>query len=321
MPHGVPNRSTLSDARIADLLEALDKLTAGPRPGQRPVHAKAILCSGIFTPTPQARTLTRAPHANQPSTPITVRFSNASGLPLSADNDPAQGSPRGMAVRWHLAPHVHTDIVTHSIDAFPTRTADEFLDFLHAALASTPDAPKPTPIEQFLASHPAALAFVTAPKPIPTSYAHESFFGVNAFKFTNAAGHSRFGRIRVRPHANNFYLSPEEAAAKDPNFLVTELTARLANQPVRHQIKIQLAEEGDDPNDATSHWPESRQELDFGTLTLTKVEDPTTPENQRTIFDPVPRVEGIDPSDDPLIEVRAAIYLLSGRRRRASAPT
>ena len=34
------------------------------------------------------------------------------------------------------------------------------------------------------------------------------------------------------------------------------------------------------------------------------------------IFDPIPRVDGIEPSDDPLLELRAAIYLLSGRRRR-----
>ena len=30
------------------------------------------------------------------------------------------------------------------------------------------------------------------------------------------------------------------------------------------------------------------------------------------------RVEGIDPSDAPLLELRAAVYLISGRRRRAA---
>jgi len=35
------------------------------------------------------------------------------------------------------------------------------------------------------------------------------------------------------------------------------------------------------------------------------------------IFDPIPRVDGIDASDDPLLELRA-VYLLSGRRRRAA---
>jgi DMSO/TMAO reductase YedYZ molybdopterin-dependent catalytic subunit len=36
-------------------------------------------------------------------------------------------------------------------------------------VASGPGAPKPPPIVSFLATHPAAKAFVEAPKPIPTS--------------------------------------------------------------------------------------------------------------------------------------------------------
>ena len=39
---------------------------------------------------------------------------------------------------------------------------------------------------------------------------------------------------------------------------------------------------------------------------------------RKMIFDPVPRVDGIDPSGDPLTDVRSEIYLLSGRRRRAN---
>jgi len=42
-------------------------------------------------------------------------------------------------------------------------------------------------------------------------------------------------------------------------------------------------------------------------------------EQKHIIFEPIPRVEGIDPSEDPLIELRAAIYLLSGRRRRGAS--
>jgi catalase len=41
-------------------------------------------------------------------------------------------------------------------------------------------------------------------------------------------------------------------------------------------------------------------------------------EQKNIIFDPIPRIDGIEPSDDPLLELRAAIYLLSGRRRRAA---
>ena len=78
-----------------------------------------------------------------------MRFSDATGLPTIADNDP-NASPRGMAIRFHLAEHVHTDIIAHSVDGFPVRTVDEFVGLLRAIRASGPDAAKPTPIEVFL---------------------------------------------------------------------------------------------------------------------------------------------------------------------------
>ena len=93
-------------------------------------------------------------------------MSDFAGIPAIPDYD-ENASPRGFALRFYLAEHVHTDIIGHSIDGFPTRTIEEFLQFLRAAGASGPGAPKPTPVESFLGSHPAALAFVQAPKRYP----------------------------------------------------------------------------------------------------------------------------------------------------------
>jgi catalase len=181
-----------------DLLQAMDNIF-GVHPGHRPAHAKGIVFSGMFRPSPQAASLTRAPHVQRETTPVTVRFSNSGGIPTVADNDPNDASPRGIAIRFHLAEHVHTDIIGHSHNGFPVRTAEEFLEFLRALAASSAATTKPTPIESFLASHPKALQFVQAPKPIPTSFARESFFGVNAFRFTNKDGVSRYGRYRIIP--------------------------------------------------------------------------------------------------------------------------
>ncbi len=267
-------------------------------------------------PTPAAATLTRAPHANQPSTPVTVRFSDFAGVPTVPDNDPQGASPRGIGIRFNLAAHVHTDIVAHSTDGFPTRTGAEFLEFLHALPLSGPTATKPTPLDLFLGSHPKAVEFLTTPKPIPTSFAHESFFGVSALHFANAAGETQFGRFRIRPVAGNEYLSDADAAKKSPNFLMDEMGERLAKGPVQFKIVVQLAAPGDVVDDATLHWPADREELEFGTITITKKENEMDPELHKIIFDPIPRVDGIEPSADPLFDVRAAIYLMSGRRRR-----
>jgi len=263
--------------------------------------------------------LTRAPHATRSSTPVTVRFSLAAGIPTSSDNDPDASGPQAIAIRFHLADHVHTDIIAHSHNGFPVRTGEQFLAFLRAAAASGPDVPAPPPIAAFLADHATAKAFVEAPKPIPTSFAQQAYFAVTAFKFTNAAGKTRFGRFRVVPAAGTAFLSAEQAATKTADFLAAEMSERLAAGSVAFRIQVQLAETGDEVTDSTAVWPENRPVIEFGTLTIRDRVDELAPERRKIIFDPVPRVDGIDSAGDPLTDVRSEIYLLSGRRRRAAA--
>jgi catalase len=249
---------------------------------------------------------------------VTVRFSDFAGIPTVSDNDPQNASPRGCAIRFHLAEHRHTDIVAHSVDNFPSRTAEGFLDFLNALIATDLAGPHPNAIEKFLGAHPAALTFVQTPKPIPTSFGKESFFAVSAFKFTNADGVSRYGRYRVLPVAGNEYLDEAGAAVRSPNFLFDEIKQRLAKEPVKFHIVVQVAEDGDIVDDATVRWPEDRPQLTFGEISLKEITRNNASEQQQIIFDPIPRVDGIEASADPLFEPRANIYLMTGRRRRAA---
>src|SRR5215475_10932172 len=141
---------TLANPVLAQqLLDAFDQLQ-GVHAGFRPAHAKGLMCSGVFEPSAEAAKLTRAPHAAWPSTPVTVRYSNSTGIPTIPDNDPALSGPRGMAVRFHLGDHVHTDIVAHSANGFPVHTGEEFLEFLRAVVASRSG--KPEGVGAFLAT-------------------------------------------------------------------------------------------------------------------------------------------------------------------------
>jgi catalase len=298
-----------SDEKIVQLAnDLLAQFTTmfGLHPGFRAAHAKGVMMSGTFTPSREATALTRAPHATSNSTPVTVRFSDGTGLPSIPDNAP-EANPRGCAIRFHLGDHVHTDIVSHSTDGFPTRTGQEFLEFLRAAATGDPSA--------FLATHPAALAFVQAPKPSPASFAREAYFGVTAFRFVNQTGVARYGRYRIVPEAGIQHLDDAMAKSKDVNYLFDEITQRIAAGPIRFGLQLQLANDGDVVDDATNHWPADRPVVSFGNIVLT-AKTPDDGSHRRIIFDPIPRVEGIEPSADPLLELRAAIYLLSGRRRR-----
>jgi catalase len=299
-----------------DLLQQFDQLF-GLHPGFRAAHAKGLMLTGNFKPAAAAKLITRAPHIQRESTPVTVRFSNSTGLPQIPDNTP-DANPRGLAVRFNLAEHVHTDIVSHSTDGFPTRDGYEFLELLRAVAASGADVPSPKPVEKFLGAHPAALAFVQAPKPFPSSLAREIYYAVTAFAFSNDAGDKRFGRYRIVPELGNDYLTDEQVAGLAENYHYDELAGRVAKGPIRLRILVQLAEAGDVVDNATVHWPENRKIVEFGTIELTQVMPDSVAQQKHIIFDPIPRVDGIESSGDPLLELRAAIYLLSGRRRRAA---
>jgi len=295
--------------------QLVDTLNAifGKHPGFRAVHAKGIVCEGEFTPVASAATLSKAPHLQGKPVRVTVRFSDGTGLPEIPDGIP-DASPHGMAVRFQLPGGGRTDIVSNAFNGFSVATGEDFLALLRAVVENRKGDPKP--LETFLAAHPRAKKVVGTPKPTPASFATQPYFSVNAFEFINTEGKSRFGRYQIHPVADPKFLTPEEAAKQPPNFLIDEIGERLSKGPVRFRLIVQLAAEGDKVDDATEVWPDDRPTVELGVLTITgKVADNDAA--QRALaFDPLHLVEGIEASDDPLLEVRSAAYAISRRRRR-----
>jgi catalase len=175
-----------------------------------------------------------------------------------------------------------------------------------------------SPLEKYLGSHPAALAFVQAPKPPASSFAREAYYGLNAIRLISKDGASQYVRYRIVPEAGIDHIDAAAAAAKGPNYLFEEIEQRVAKASVKFKLVVELAEAGDTVDDVTVHWPDSRKQVELGQITLTGHQPNDAPEQKYVIFDPIPRVDGIEPSADPLLELRAAVYLLSGRRRRAA---
>lgn len=296
------------------IVNTLTKLSGGPHHGYRANHAKGIVVQGEFVPAKSAAGLSKAVHLQTKPSPVTVRFSNATGVPTIPDAD-GNAFPKGIAIRFQLADGVYTDIVSISTNGFPAAKPEDFLGLLNAIAASGPDAIKPTPVEQFLGSHPAALAFVKMPKPAPVSFATQAFYGVNAFKFTNAKGQVQYGRYRITPVNGAQFLSKEETAKAAPNYLIDELPARLSKAPAKFNIAVQLAEKGDDVNDPTMVWPETRKQVELGTLTLNNVDANGVIFEKTTMFNPLTLVDGIEASEDPILLARPGAYAVSYGRR------
>jgi catalase len=295
-------------------VDTMNKLAGGPYPGYRANHAKGVLVTGTFTPAKSAASLSKAPQFAA-AVPVLVRFSDPTGLPTIPDASP-QASPHGIAIRFDLPGGANADMVCLSANSFPVSKPEDFLAMLRAIGASGPGAAKPTPIETFLAGHPAAAKWVSTPRPPPQSFATLAYYGINAFKFTNASGKSRYGRYEILPDAGQKVLAEAEVAKADPNYLIKELPARLAKGAVNFHLFVQLAKPGDVTDDATVVWPASRDRIALGTLTLTKmVPDQETAQKTLVYFNPLALPEGIDPSDDPILLARPPAYGVSFGRR------
>ena len=301
-------------------VELVDALNAvfGKQTDNRAVHAKGIVLEGKFTPSADAASLTKAPHLQAGTTvPVTVRFSDFAGVPTIPDTDP-NASPRGMAVKFKLPDGSNSDLVMHSYNGFPTATAEEFRDLLLALAASGKDAPKPTPLEKFFETHPIAKTFLTAEKSAPVSFATLPYYAVNSFKFTNAKGDSTVVRYQMLPEGDAEYLTKEQLAAAGPNYLEEEIRKRVADDPVRMKLQVQLAEPGDKIEDPAIAWPDSRKTVELGVVEFDKV-DPDSDAAQRALLfieNAVPA--GIEPAD-PMVDIRSQAYAVSFARRHATA--
>lgn len=297
------------DASLAEqIVDALNKAD-GSYPGFRANHAKGLVAEGSFAPTVEAAHLSSAALFQGTTIPVTIRFSSGSGIPTVADGSP-RANPHGISIKYHLPDGSETDMVLNSRKFFPVATGEEFRDLELAAAASPPGSPKPTALETFIVGH----SLVAIPVATPESLAEEQYNGLNAFIFTNKAGVRQAVRYQVVP-PQVVHLAPEDAIKRDPNFLFDEIRARIAQGPVIFQLKAQLANPDDPITDATKVWPAERRIITLGTLTIRKVAADSDKAQKELLFLPGQVTDGIEPSDDPLIQARDDAYAVSFARR------
>jgi catalase len=280
----------------------------------RAVHAKGTILEGSFTPTARARDLSQATVFSGGPVPVTVRFSDFTGIPDIPDTI-GDANPRGFAIKFHFEAGGELDLVTHSFNGFPTRTSEEFSQLLRAIGASGVDAGKPTALDRFLGAHPIAKAFLTTQKPPPTSYGTLNYFGVNAFTFTDAAQRRRAVRYRFVPSAGEQVLDAAALQAKGPNYLQEEIKARVAAAPIVFDWFAQVGEPGDLTDDPSIAWPESRELAKLGTVTISKLDPEPMKTDKALLFLPGRLPVGIEIAD-PMIAMRSAAYPISFAERQ-----
>jgi len=165
----------------------------------------------------------------------------------------------------------------------------------------------------FLADHPEtvqALALIKK-RQVTSGFANSTFNSLNAFRFVAAAGASvpvRWSTVPVQPVAAD---SAEPSAAGDKNDLFDDLIAQIAQHPQQWRLIMTIGQADDPTNDATLPWPGGRQQIDACTITIDEASSEDSGRCTAVNYDPLVLPSGIEPSDDPLLSTRSAVYARS----------
>jgi catalase len=296
-----------------DAVGAMNDAT-GRHPGFRAAHAKGTLWSGTFAATPDAKRLTRAVHMQGDPVRATVRFSNGGGNPNIPDY---AKEGRGLAVKLYLADGTKTDFVAVSTPVFVVRTPEDFVE-LSRLRKPDPETGQPDMerLGAWLGEHPEALPaiqHVLGADP-PASYAQVVYNGLHAYRWVNADGQARYVRFGWQPEAGEATISADEAREGGPDYLQEEIVRRVEVGPVAFRLVVRLAEKGDPVDDPTAAWPEEREAVEVGRLEITGPEEERERGDDVLVFDPTRVTDGIELSDDPILQFRPKAYSVSIER-------
>ncbi|MHC6226207.1 catalase family peroxidase [Pseudomonas sp. X10] len=306
--------STRADAaRMVDAFEA----ATGEHPGFRRNHAKGICISGRFDSNGRGAEWSHTAFLRQGSFPVIGRFSVAGGDPSVSDT---RSHLRSLALdmregneSWRMA--------LNSVPVFFVSTPQALFEQLRAAV---PDpgttVANPHRLSEFRRTHPEIRPFEEWLQAHPPSsgFDNGTYYSVNAFYFTDAAGGKHLVRWRMEPETPYTALNERQIEQNDPDLLTYDLVTRLAQNAARWHLILTLALPGDVSNDATQRWSRpGHREIDAGVLVIDQQQSQIDGPCRDIDFNPLVLPRGIQPSDDPLLHARAAAYAESHRRRLA----
>ncbi|GLU55179.1 catalase-related peroxidase [Dyadobacter frigoris] len=295
-----------------EIVERIGKIL-GYFPGYRTLHADGRFYQGKFQANATAKEYTRAMHLQGNEVPVTVRFSKGGGDPYAHF-----GNTVGMATRFYLPDGRVTNMVMLSQKLFIANTVEQFLGLLEAGLPTEPNGPvNKAGLQQFLAVNPNTYAVfkMRGESLAPISFAHTEFNSVHAFLFVNSENIVTPARIHWVPVAGIKGQPVEVLTNEGLAVLYEELEDRFKHEPVGFDLVLELAEVGDPLNDATALWPEGRTRIAIGRLTLTGTITEAELSDKVMNHDPTALTDGIEPTDDPILQIRRGVYEVSAAQR------
>jgi len=287
----------------------------GTHAGFRRGGAKGICAEGHFTGAAEGKAMSIAAAFSGERIPVIARFSVGGGNPQASDK---ARSMRGLALQFSLPGSERWQMANISAPVNSVSTPQNMLSFLESRrLDPETKRPDPAKVAAFNNAYPEVKAQAEwfAKHGVPASYAGVNYWGVHAFKFSNAMGQTQYARWVFEPAGGQELLDDEKLNPLPDHFLADELRRRIAAKPAEFLMRLQLAEAGDNLVNPTLQWPEGRKTVTVGRLVIDKVEAGTGGACDPITFNPLVLPKGIEPSDDPVLHARAAAYAVSLSRR------
>jgi catalase len=309
--------SRLTQSRMIDAFRE----ASGTHAGFRHNHAKGVCVAGWFESNGQAAAWSKAALFESGRVPLIGRFALAGGMPFQSD---LPNTVRSMALRLMPANGAEWRTGMNNIPVFVVNSAEGFYEQL---VASKPDPatgkPDPAAMKEFLSRHPEttrAVALIKA-QPASAGFADSTFNSLDTFRLVNSAGAS----VPVRWAAVPLQEAVIQASSPDDdsphtasgNRLFDDLIAQLHEHALQWRLVITLAQPDDPTADATLAWPDDRRHIDAGIVTVNQVSSEDDGACTDINFDPLVLPPGIEPSDDPLLSARSAVYARSFTLRAA----
>jgi len=326
---GARGPATLENYHFIEKISHFDR----ERIPERVVHARGVTAFGYFEAygkfgdEPIAQ-LTRAKLFQEPGkrTDVALRFSTVIG---GRDSSEAARDPRGFAVKFYTEDG-NWDLVGNNLGVFFIRDAIKFPDVIHSL---KPDPvtfeQKPWRIFDFMSQTPESMHMLVnlfSPRGIPADYRHMQGFGVNTYKWVNAAGETVLVKYHWMPKQGVRSMTEEDAAnvqATNLGHATKDLYEAIARGDYPEwELLVQVMSDDEhpeldfDPLDDTKVWPEELfPPKPVGRIVLNRMPESFFAENEQIAFGTGVLVDGLDFSDDKMLVGRTFSYSDTQRYR------
>jgi catalase len=321
--------ATLENYQFLEKISHFDR----ERIPERVVHARGAGAHGVFEAygkvgdEPIAK-YTRAKLFQQKGkqTPVFVRFSSV----IHGGHSPETlRDPRGFATKFYTEDG-NWDLVGNNLKVFFIRDAVKFPDLVHAF--------KPDPVTNrqdgerifdFVSNTPEAMHMITflfSPWGIPANYRQMQGSGVNTYKWINKDGNAVLVKYHWEPLQgikNLTQSQAEEIQGKNFNHATQDLYDAIEKEEFPSwELCVQMMSDDEhveldfDPLDDTKIWPTDKFPfVPVGKMTLNKNPENYFAEVEQVAFGTGVLVDGLEFSDDKMLQGRTFSYSDTQRHR------